>query len=55
MENMLASPEKILIPSYIDGKPVTRISEELIKETTTTLKEKDENVHAWALNYGRYL
>lgn len=55
MENMLASPEKILIPSYIDGKPVTRISEELIKETTTTLKEKDENVHAWALIDGRYL
>ena len=54
MENMLASPEKILIPSYIDGKPVTRISEELIKETTTTLKEKDENVHAWALNDGRF-
>ena len=55
MENMLASPEKILIPSYIDGKPVTKISEELIKETTTTLKEKDENVHAWALIDGRYL
>ena len=47
MESMLASPEKILIPSYIDGKPVTKISEELIKEITTTLKEKDENVHAW--------
>ena len=47
MESMLASPEKILIPSYIDGKPVTKISEKLIKEITTTLKEKDENVHAW--------
>lgn len=47
MESMLASPEKILIPSYIDGKPVAKISEELIKEITTTLKEKDENVHAW--------
>lgn len=47
MKSMLASPEKILIPSYIDGKPVTKISEELIKEITTTLKEKDENVHAW--------
>ena len=53
MENMLASPEKILIPSYIDGKPVTRISEELIKEMTTTLKEKDENVHVWAKNNER--
>lgn len=47
MKSMLASPEKILIPSYIDGKPVTKISEELIKEITTTLKEKDENVHVW--------
>lgn len=48
MENMLSSTEKILIPSYIEGKPVTRISDKLINEMTTTLNEKDENVHVWA-------
>ena len=37
----------ILIPSFIDGKPVRKISEKFVKETTTTLSSADEQIYIY--------
>ena len=47
LNKLINKTNVILIPSFIEGKPVRKISEKFVKETTTTLSSADEKIYAY--------